>query len=250
MEKNRSTKIIAIAALFIAVIGLSIGFAAFSSTLTINSSANVTPTDSTWRVGLVFNTSNSLQSPGSYSTSDNVTGGFEYAEPTLNNITINNYQEDDFTVDAAEGSKVTSATIGNLKAYFTAPNQSVTYRFYVKNEGNLDAYLKDIIFTPFDGDKCVAVDQGAGVATADSGLMNAVCNDISVNVSVGTATNVTTTTNNMTSGSVVNKALGTAPTTPVTVTISYADNAHYVDAPIDVRLGSITLKYDAVPYSG
>ena len=35
MEKDRGTKVIAIVALIVAVVGLSLGFAAFSSTLTI-----------------------------------------------------------------------------------------------------------------------------------------------------------------------------------------------------------------------
>ena len=50
MEKDRSTKIIAIAALLIGIVGLSLGFAAFSNTLTISSSAEVTPDQSAFNV--------------------------------------------------------------------------------------------------------------------------------------------------------------------------------------------------------
>lgn len=50
MERNKKTKVIAIVALIIGVIGLSIGFAAFSSILNIQSSANVKPDNSTMNV--------------------------------------------------------------------------------------------------------------------------------------------------------------------------------------------------------
>ena len=43
--RNNKTKIITLALLIIAVIGLSIGFAAFASTLNISTSARVNPTD-------------------------------------------------------------------------------------------------------------------------------------------------------------------------------------------------------------
>jgi hypothetical protein len=48
MERN--SKVIAIVALCIGVVGLSLGFAAFSNTLTISSSATVAPDASTFNV--------------------------------------------------------------------------------------------------------------------------------------------------------------------------------------------------------
>lgn len=50
MEKNRSSQIIAIIGLGIGIIGLSIGFAAFSNVLNIQSSANVKPDSSTMNI--------------------------------------------------------------------------------------------------------------------------------------------------------------------------------------------------------
>ena len=43
MEKNRTGQVIALLALVVGVVGLSIGFAAFSSVLKIQSNATVTP---------------------------------------------------------------------------------------------------------------------------------------------------------------------------------------------------------------
>ena len=57
MERDRSAKIIAIVALCVAVVGLSIGFAAFSNNLTIKSNATVTPNQNDFDVN--FSTSNS-----------------------------------------------------------------------------------------------------------------------------------------------------------------------------------------------
>ena len=50
MEKNRSSQIIAIIGLGIGIIGLSIGFAAFSNSLNIKSSANVNPSDKDFKI--------------------------------------------------------------------------------------------------------------------------------------------------------------------------------------------------------
>ena len=46
MEKDRGGRVIAIVALLVGVVGLTIGFAAFTNTLTIQSDASVTPDDS------------------------------------------------------------------------------------------------------------------------------------------------------------------------------------------------------------
>ena len=50
MEKQRKIKIISVAALIVAVLGLTVAFAALSQTLTINGAANVNT--ATWDVHL------------------------------------------------------------------------------------------------------------------------------------------------------------------------------------------------------
>ena len=50
MEKERGGKAIAIVALLIGVVGLTIGFAAFSNTLTISSSAEYNPDSNVFNV--------------------------------------------------------------------------------------------------------------------------------------------------------------------------------------------------------
>lgn len=131
MEKDRSSKVVAIAALIVAVVGLGIGFAAFSSTLTINSSATVNPTN-TFKVQ--FSKESSALTKGT--VSGVVAGeGAVAADATISDA-------DDYLI--ADG----------LAATFTAPGQTVSYTFYARNTGEYIAYLRSITF---DGTKACAV---------------------------------------------------------------------------------------------
>ena len=107
MEKERGAKIIAIVALLIAVVGLTVGYAAYSSTLTINGTANVDP--ASWKVNFDYKTGTSLTG---------VTKGHaaENTAPTLADTTISGF---DVTLKA--------------------PGDSVTYNFLIKNSGTLNA---------------------------------------------------------------------------------------------------------------
>lgn len=233
MEKNRSTKIIAIAALFIAVIGLSIGFAAFSSTLTINSSATVTPEQSQWKVGFVFSTTDALSTyyntpaVGTYTIANNVTLGQEYvasADVKILNVETSNNSG--------------SALLENLSAAFTAPGQKVTYKFYVKNESPMPAYLHAVRYT---GNKsCGAVASGDGDAT----LVQNACDNITVTTHIaGQDISDSTASTTITSGGTI-AAGGTAE---VTVDINYAAN-YFVDTPISATFKTIEFDYNAVAY--
>lgn len=109
MEKERGAKVIAIVALLIAVVGLTVGYAAYSSTLTINGTANVDP--ASWKVNF------------GYKTGDSLTGTIkghatETTAPTLADTTISGF---DVTLKA--------------------PGDSVTYNFLIKNSGTLNAKL-------------------------------------------------------------------------------------------------------------
>ena len=116
-----------IAALIIAIVGLSIGFAAFSNTLTISSSASINPDDSI--LNIVWSSSSS-----SAATSDIV--------PTLNQNNVTGFDADDAEIVS------NGKTLSNLNVEFTAPGQSVTYstNLYVYNAGQLQAQLTGIEF--------------------------------------------------------------------------------------------------------
>ena len=136
MKQNQTSKIIAIIALCIAVVGITLGFAAFSNTLTISSSATVSPDKSDFKLEI-------------YGISQDLSD-LENSD-ALNIINdANSYgSTDNATARCFNGAKASSAiidneklTISNLKAEFTEPGQQARYYFIVKNIGEYDAYVK------------------------------------------------------------------------------------------------------------
>ena len=119
MERDRNAKILAIIALTVAVIGLSIGFAAFSQTLTIQSSADVKPDESEFTSNVKFTTTAGLESG---------TVEAETSEAT------------------AETANLEATKITGINVHFTKTGQSATYKFKVKNTSPYDAYLRSITF--------------------------------------------------------------------------------------------------------
>ena len=108
MKKDRSPRILAIAALIIAIIGLSVGFAAMSTTLQINGTAEMNP--ATWDIRF-----ENLSAP-------TITGGATVlTAPTLSNTQI-----------------------GTFGISLTKPGDSVTYTFDIRNAGTINADLGSI----------------------------------------------------------------------------------------------------------
>ena len=105
MEKQRKIKIISVAALIVAVLGLTVAFAALSQTLTINGAANVNT--ATWDVHFA-----NLTGPDTTGT------GVSNSDPILD-----------------------ATTIDNINMSVTKPGDSVTYYFDIVNAGTIDAVL-------------------------------------------------------------------------------------------------------------
>lgn len=214
MEKDRSSKVIAIVALLVAVVGLSVGFAAYTASLTISSNATVTPTED---FDVYFSTSGTTQVAG------NVTPSFssvsdEVAKPT------------------GEAATLADTTITGLKANFTEPGQTVTYTFYAHNASDYVAYLNQVVFAEVESGK-------SKVCTAksdDTIGVDAACNDIKITVNVGSETFDTTNTN------VADHTLAKDGYETVTVTIDYANNGNRANGDFDVEFGDITLTYNEV----
>lgn len=110
MEKDRKTKILSIAAICIAVIGMTVGFAAFSSTLTINGTGTVKA--SNWQVRF-----QNLLAAVKTGTAEEVTA------PTINTNDTN---------------------IGDYSVNFTTPGDSISYTFDIANNGTFDAEVTTI----------------------------------------------------------------------------------------------------------
>ena len=115
MERERKFKIVALVAVIIAVIGLSIAFAAMSRTLNINGRGNVDP--SNWDIYFTNLSQPTLKGEASVS-----------GTPTL----------------ATKG-----VTISNMNVTLKKPNDSVVYTVDIKNDGDIDAEIENLVLPTF-----------------------------------------------------------------------------------------------------
>ena len=235
MEKNRSSKVVAIVALFIAVIGLSVGFAAFSNTLTIKSSATVKPSDKDFVVGFVEKTTDTALP----------TGDVELKQDAITVVGENaSYLKDESLKPTLNGT-----TVSNLHANFTKPGESVSYKFAVANFGKYDAYLTNVTFANVAGQSAYKVCTvtpvtGEGQTAVTAALVTEACNGIDVSVKIDNATY------NGADGSQANintvLSRNTNNIKEVVVTISYAEGSEVADGAFSVDFGDITLGYSSV----
>ena len=216
MEKNRKIQIIAIVALVIGIVGLSIGFAAFSSVLNIQTSANVKPDSSTLNVD--------------FSTAEDK---MEIAE-IIPTATPNSLVTTNGVIDNSG-----DPTISKLSATFTEPGQSVVYKFYAYNAGELNAYLKSIVFSNVTDQNTTKICT-AGQGTTDA-LVQKACDKISVKIKVGNELETTTG-----KASITGHALSKGNGELVTVTLEYEAGADRADGDFTVTFGNITLNYSSV----
>lgn len=215
MEKNRNAQVIAIVALVVAVLGLSVGFASFSNVLNIQASANVKPDSDTMNVDFS-------------SSIDSVTVAEITPTATPNSIVTTNA-----TIDNSA-----DPTISNLSATFTEPGQSVIYKFYAYNAGELNAYLKSIVYANAAGSNATKVCT-AKEGTTDA-LVQKACENILVKVKVGNELETATGKASITGHSLAKKT-----GEMITVTLEYAAGAERTDGDFSVAFGNITLNYSS-----
>ncbi len=225
MEKNRDLKLVLVTVLAVGIVGLSIGFAAFSNVLRINSSANVSPDEHSFNVD--FSSSESAVEENDIVATMSSTALTDYnpAVPmSATNAKINND---------------TDPTISNLSATFNAPGQKAVYNFYAYNKGELDAYLKSIVYANVSGQTSNKVCT-AGQGTTDA-LVQKACEGIVVKVKVGSEAETTSGL-----ASITNHQLIKSASEPVTVTIEYLANSAVADGDFTVSFGDISLNYSSV----
>ena len=239
MEKDRSTKIIAVVALMIAVIGLSVGFASFSSNLTIETQAHVAPEDN---MHVIF--SNINGAPTETTVTGTMNAAMQTAKTTLEDAGVTGDSLPSAATASIDNTNKKAPKITNLKGTFTAPGQSVEYKFFVYNEMNYAAYLTGITF---DTSK-YNCELGTGT---DSTSGNAACKSIKVTVEVDGATatvvgdgSVTKTEWPTTTGDT--KTLAATSGKEVTVTIEYpATGSTQTNGDLTVRLPDVILAYSS-----
>ena len=135
MEKQRKYKLFSIIALMFAIVGMSLGYAAFSKVLTITASATVTPNEEDFKVvtyGLkdeeAYWNFDSSRIFSNESLSDNISFGYHTADTTtgtIANITNNK----------------NNTIINNINISFSEEYAEFQYYFIIKNEGKYDAYI-------------------------------------------------------------------------------------------------------------
>lgn len=201
MEKSRKAKKSILIVLLLLVIGLTIGFAAFVSELTISSSASVQGNEQNFKVAF----SESV---------DSITGNS--ATPAGK---------------ATEGGTFSGTSLTGLKAEFTEPGQTATWTIYAYNDGQFDAFLKDVTIGTITGI--------AGEGTTQSYVDEAV-KGISIKVNVRDEDYATTT------NGITNHKLAQAAGEKIIVTLEYATNSAIADGDFTVQIGDIKLNYESV----
>ena len=209
--KNRSRKKLIIFMLMSSIASLSIGFAAFSTTLNISSSASVNPNSDNFKVK--FSTNQNSLVVGAVTPSSNSNG------LTVLNGSINN---------------TTNPTLTNLSVTFTKPGQSVAYRVYAINVGEYTAYLNNVIFS---GEKTCTPGEGASTS-----LVQSACNSIKIDVSVENSLFEEDTP----SGYIFSNPLEPGASEEIIISFQYESNGAYVDGPFSIKFPDITLIYSTV----
>ncbi len=209
---NRDSKLIAIVALVVAVVGLGIGFAAFTTNLTISSSAKVTPSQSAFKVKFKANTLSCATHTGSGSAASSGTIGTD------------------------------GLSISGISVTLTKPGDSVTCTATITAEGDYDAYL-----TALTTGKLTCT----GKSSTLGALGSSACSAIKATFTVGSATATATTasaSNAATLGELVKitKAGNTFGTNTLKVKIEYLSSGTPTDEELTITVPTTTLKYETI----
>jgi len=215
MKRNNSLKILIIVGLIVGITGISLGFAAFSTTLNIKPNADITPDKSTFNV--VFS-----------SIEDEVS--IDLIEPNLSSNEI-------IATSAVISNDIDTSTISNLSATFNEKGQSLTYTFYAYNIGKYVAYLNNVEFKNIDGETSGKI--CSKTVGLDKSISTDICNDIELSINVGNDTFTSEERN------INGHSLNIGESDTIVVTITYKGN-YTVDDDFSVKFGDIALTYSSV----
>lgn len=207
---NRNSRIVTIIALVIGVLALTIGFAAFTQTLSINNSAaEVKPSNS---LNVHFPTSGTV-------TPTVVGTGVSGASLTLNNGT----------------------TITGLKGNFNAPGQSVTYNTTIINDSSYAAYLTAVTFSKSSA-SCSPLTGSSNPAS--SSTLTAVCGNMKMHVTVGSSGSYLVNDATSTQATIAGKSIAAGSSVPVVVKLEYTGSA-VPDGDFSVDFGNISFAFNS-----
>lgn len=133
MKKERHSKIFTIIALALTLVALTLGFAAFSTTLNISSNATVSPNQEDFKITIY-----GMQDEEA--VKDIQENGTLDESKLSSTISYPAYDSSNVTAEIATINNSTH-TISNINAGFVDPGYEAVYFFVIKNEGKYDAYL-------------------------------------------------------------------------------------------------------------
>ncbi len=226
-DRDKKARVIGAIALVIGVLGLSLGFAAYSQTLTIKSNAEVNPDGSLFNIDFSSNSSSVEADP---------------IVPVLNPTSETGFSATNVESDNSDSG---NAVIKNLHAVFTKPGQSATYNFYTKNAGDLKAYLKGVTFTNVSGESSIKKCTAKNVTNpATPVLVQSACQGINVKVTVGSEVFSETKLRSEFASATAHD-LAKNGSEPIKVVISYDAGSEQADGPFDVEFGDVVLLYSS-----
>ena len=219
MEKHRQVKILSIIALVLAVIGMTLGFAAFSTTLNISSSASVSPNSDDFKVRIIG------------LNGDN----YMILDELKTNVSGN--------VPALIGDD--GLTINGMVAKMSKPGDVVKWYGVLENIGKYDAYFsgKNINKFPDTGTwkKCTPTEKN-GISQE---YLEEVCEGISFNYGIyeyDPITNIVVSTDSLILGSLIDRNKKYI----LSFTIKYSEDAIYPDGDFEVLIGDASLEFSTV----
>lgn len=224
-NNNRYSKYLAIIALVISVIGVSLGFAAYTNTVTIKARADVVGGSAPW--------------PGAEPSIDP-------SNPTTGTVTPKKCTDDTYeTCTAAPAGEASSATvtangIEGIDVHFTEPGQYYLYEFYAVNSSPYTSYLNSVsgIGTdPTFNKTCTPATVGSSQA-ASAGVTEAVCEHIHISVMPGSDEFIEDDTN------ISGHTVAANSNEKIQVRVFY-DTGYPSDGGIEVQFGDITLTYNS-----
>ena len=199
MEKNKTFKILAIVGLVVAVVGLAIGFAAFSATLNINTfNATATKGDETTNFVSKLGFANDA-----------------VCEPTGS--------------ATATAGTATGATWNGITATFTKPGESITCTATVKNESAYIAYLTGLS----TGDSAKITCAGA------ASNKDAVCSAMSANLTLSDSKLAISSSAVTPTLGTTSQLAATTGTATATLVLTYAEGGAIPDADVTVTIPTI-----------
>ena len=210
---KRKTKIITIVALVIAIFGMTLGFAAFSTTLNISTSATVAPNSEDFKINFIG------------IDGDNIVKVVDATIKTENAMISDDGQ-----------------SITGINANLGKPGDYVVYKVYIENNSDYDAYFHGILIDNVEGHSSIRKCTPVGDTNLD--LLNAVCPKIGFQFSLqgddGSSLYVNGVENK-------NYYMKKGSRHLLAIRYIYVPDAGYVDGPFNVEYGKINFSYSTVP---